>query len=158
MRARRTRSVTAGAALAAATAVLLTGALGGTAQAHSAGADRTPAHTAMRQSDPTPEEQAHLREVAGSIWTPQLAAGWNMNAEVEAILSQATGEILECSKAFALVPRPPAFFPGPGYLRSYWKQVKEYFLVVRENRSYRACVVTAAANYRSAIEMASMGI
>lgn len=31
-------------------------------------------------------------------------------------------------------------------------------LVVKDNRTYRACVVTAAANYRSAIEMASMGI
>ncbi|TXS52900.1 hypothetical protein [Streptomyces sp. t39] len=116
------------------------------------------APAAVPLSDPTPEEQERLREVAGAIWTPELAAGWNMNAEVEAVLSTVTGEILRCSEAFALVPRPPAFFPGPGYLRQYWKQVRDYFLVVKENRSYRACVVTAAANHRSAIEMASMGI
>ncbi|MCX4820257.1 hypothetical protein OG883_10135 [Streptomyces sp. NBC_01142] len=151
-----------GVALVAATAMLAVGAVSGAAQAQIGAADRGDAGarpvTLVVQSDPTPEEQAHLREVAGSIWTPQLAAGWNMNAEVEAVLSHVTGEILECSKAFALVPRPPAFFPGPGYLRSYWKQIRDYFLVVKENRTYRACVVTAAANYRSVIEMASMGI
>ncbi|QNP66755.1 hypothetical protein [Streptomyces genisteinicus] len=129
-----------------------------TAERAAAPAAGSAARAAVPLSDPSPEEQERLREVAGAIWTPALAAGWNMNAEVEAVLSTVTGEILRCSEAFALVPRPPAFFPGPGYLRQYWKQVRDYFLVVKENRTYRACVVTAAANYRSAIEMASMGI
>lgn len=31
-------------------------------------------------------------------------------------------------------------------------------LVVRDDRTYRACVVTAAANYRTAVELASMGV
>ncbi|MFF8096328.1 hypothetical protein [Streptomyces sp. NPDC016675] len=109
-------------------------------------------------SDPTPEEQEQLRAVAGAIWTPQLAAGWNMNAEVAGVLSTATGEILECSEAFALVPRPAGFVPGLGYLVNYWKNLRDYFLAVKSDRTYRGCVVTAAANYRSAIEMASMGI
>lgn len=109
-------------------------------------------------SDPTPEEQEQLREVAGAIWSPQLAAGWNMNAAVADVLSTATGEILRCSEAFSLVPRPPGFVPGIGYLVNYWKNLRDYFLVVKDNRTYRACVVTAAANYRSAIEMASLGI
>lgn len=109
-------------------------------------------------SDPTPEEQQRLREVAGAIWTPQLAAGWNMNAEVAGVLSTATGEILRCSEAFSLVPRPPGFVPGLGYLVNYWKNLRDYFLAVKDNRTYRACVVTTAVNYRSAIEMASMGI
>ncbi|MEU9992813.1 hypothetical protein AB0E10_39720 [Streptomyces sp. NPDC048045] len=114
--------------------------------------------TAGVLTDPTPEEQEHLREVAGAIWTPELAAGWNMNADVADVLSTATGEILKCSEAFALVPRPPGFLPGIGYLVGYWKNLRDYFLVVKDNRTYRACVVTAAANYRSAVEMASMGI
>ncbi|KES06591.1 hypothetical protein BU52_14340 [Streptomyces toyocaensis] len=109
-------------------------------------------------SDPTPEEQNRLREVAGAIWTPQLAAGWNMNAEAADVLSTATGEILRCSEAFSLVPRPPGFVPGLGYLVSYWKNLRDYFLAVKDDRTCRACVVTAAVNYRSAIEMASMGI
>ncbi|MFB6582045.1 hypothetical protein ACFCYC_32355 [Streptomyces sp. NPDC056402] len=113
---------------------------------------------AVAPSDPTPEEQERLREIAGSIWTPQLAAGWNMNADVVDVLSEVTGGILKCSEAFALVPRPPGFVPGLGYLRQYWKQIRDYFLVVRDNRTYRACVVSAAAHYRSIIEMASAGV
>lgn len=109
-------------------------------------------------ADPTPEEQEQLREIAGAIWTPQLAAGWNMNSAVADVLSTATGEILRCSAAFSLVPRPPGFVPGLGYLVQYWKNLRDYFLAVKDNRSYRACVVATSANYRSAIEMASMGI
>ncbi|MEJ8645965.1 hypothetical protein WKI68_41660 [Streptomyces sp. MS1.HAVA.3] len=81
-----------------------------------------------------------------------------MNADVADVLSEVTGGILKCSEAFALVPRPPGFVPGLGYLRQYWKQIRDYFLVVRDNRTYRACVVSAAAHYRSIIEMASAGI
>lgn len=120
----------------------------------------TPAASAPLRilADPTPEEQERLREIAGAIWTPQLAAGWNMNAEVAEVLSQATDRILQCSEAFALVPRPPGFVPGLGYLVQYWKNLRDYFLVVKDNRTYRACVVSTAAYYRSIIEMASAGI
>ena len=128
------------------------------AAAGSAPSSVPPAVILSVQSDPTPEEQENLREIAGAIWTPQLAAGWNMNSEVAAVLSTATGEILRCSEAFSLVPRPPGFVPGLGYLVQYWKNLRDYFLAVKDNRSYRACVVATAANYRSAIEMASMGI
>lgn len=158
----RTRAALTTVAVTAAAGLLAGVAGAGTAQAQPAAVERptteraAPAATA--EADPTPEEQQRLREIAGAIWTPQLAAGWNMNSEVEAVLSTATGEILKCSEAFALVPRPPAFFPGPSYLRQYWKQIRDYFLVVKENRTYRVCVVATAANYRSAIEMASMGI
>ncbi|MGW0828659.1 hypothetical protein [Streptomyces sp. NPDC002845] len=136
----------------------------GTAGAAGAAQAAEPRHTAESintlaiQSDPTPEEQARLREVAAAIWTPELAAGWNMNTDVAAVLSDATGQILRCSEAFALVPKPPGFVPGLGYLVSYWQQLKNYFLAVKDNRTYRACVVSAAANYRTAIELASMGI
>ncbi|MFF0706487.1 hypothetical protein ACFYVC_40030 [Streptomyces tendae] len=109
-------------------------------------------------SDPSFEEQEQLRAIAGAIWTPELAAGWNMNAEVADVLSTATGEILKCSEAFALVPRPAGFLPGLGYLVNYWQNLRDYYLAVKNDRTYRACVVTAAVNYRSPIEMASMGI
>ncbi|CAL9625685.1 hypothetical protein [Streptomyces sp. enrichment culture] len=158
----RARAALTAVAVTAAAGLLAGAAGAGTAQAHSAAVARTAAErvvpAAVPEADPTPEEQQRLREIAGAIWTPQLAAGWNMNSEVEAVLSTATGEILKCSEAFALVPRPPAFFPGPSYLRQYWKQIRDYFLVVKDNRTYRVCVVATAVNYRSAIEMASMGI
>ncbi|GAA2564068.1 MULTISPECIES: hypothetical protein [Streptomyces] len=142
------------------TAVLVATAVAGPAAAAAggppAGAPVTAQSIAM--SDPTPEEQEQLRAIAGAIWTPELAAGWNMNAEVADVLSTATGEILKCSEAFALVPRPAGFVPGLSYLVNYWKNLRDYFLAVKSDRTYRACVVTAAANYRSPIEMASMGI
>ncbi|MFD6289717.1 hypothetical protein [Streptomyces sp. NPDC060205] len=155
------RQVTYAAAVTA--AVLLLG-VSGTAASAVAGPGAAPApsasaaEAAFGQSSFTPDEEAHLREVAAAIWNADLAAGWNMNAEVADALSTATGEILRCSEAFALVPRPAGFVPGVGYLLSYWKNLKDYFLAVKDNRTYRACVVTASANYRSAIEMASMGI
>lgn len=128
------------------------------AAAGSAPASAPQAVVLAAQSDPTPDEQAKLREIAGAIWTPELAAGWNMNSEVAEVLSTATGEILRCSAAFSLVPRPPGFVPGAGYLLQYWKNLRDYFLAVKDNRTYRACVVNAAAFYRTPIEMASMGI
>lgn len=136
------------------------GALGVAGAAQAAGHRDTAAaaNALVIQSDPTPEEQGRLREIAGAIWTPELAAGWNMNNDVAAVLSDATGQILRCSEAFALVPKPPGFLPGIVYLLSYSVQLKNYFLAVRDNRTYRACVVTAAANYRTAVELASMGI
>ncbi|MFE9661031.1 MULTISPECIES: hypothetical protein [unclassified Streptomyces] len=159
MRTRRSGWI-ATVALITSGATLAVGALASTAQA----AESRPGATAGTraevafQSDPTPEEQQRLREIAGAIWTPQLAAGWNMNAEVANVLSQATERILTCSAAFALVPRPPGFIPGLGYLVQYWKNLKDYFLAVKDNRTYRACVVSTAAYYRSIIEMASAGI
>ncbi|MGW1149008.1 hypothetical protein ACWD6I_29175 [Streptomyces sp. NPDC002454] len=160
MRTRRSGWIPAVAMLASA-ATLAVGALGSAAQAvdsRTAGATAPRAVVVVHQSDPTPEEQQRLREIAGAIWTPDLAAGWNMNAEVAGVLSQATERILTCSAAFALVPRPPGFIPGLGYLVQYWKNLRDYFLVVKDNRTYRACVVSTAAYYRSIIEMASAGI
>ncbi|MFE7131293.1 hypothetical protein ACFVIM_10570 [Streptomyces sp. NPDC057638] len=144
-------------ALVIAGSLLTVGAVG-TAQAATSHATAPTPAVQRVQADPTPEEQQKLREIAGAIWNPQLAAGWNMNAEVATVLSQATERILKCSEAFALVPRPPGFIPGLGYLVQYWKNLKDYFLVVKDNRTYRACVVSTAAYYRSIIEMASAGI
>ncbi|MER7048555.1 hypothetical protein [Streptomyces jumonjinensis] len=149
--------LTAAVALIVAGATLTMGTLSTAQAAEPRAAAPSPAAVSLL-SDPTPEEQERLREIAGAIWTPQLAAGWNMNAEVADVLSQATERILACSEAFALVPRPPAFIPGLGYLVQYWKNLRDYYLVVKENRTYRACVVSTAAYYRSIIEMASAGI
>ncbi|MFJ2113667.1 MULTISPECIES: hypothetical protein [unclassified Streptomyces] len=140
----------AGAALVVATA--------GTAGAAPPSQPSAPRSVAVLAAAPTPEEQEKLRAVAGAIWNDSLAAGWDMNSDVADILSTATGEILRCSAAFALVPRPAGFIPGLGYLVSYWKNLRDYFLVVSQDRTYRACVNVTAANYRSAIELASMGI
>ncbi|GLF93360.1 hypothetical protein [Streptomyces yaizuensis] len=151
----RSRRLVSSVALVAAGAMLTVGTVSTAQAAEPRGAA---AAVAPLQADPTPEEQEQLREIAGAIWTPQLAAGWNMNAEVAGVLSEATERILTCSEAFALVPRPAPWMPGLSYLVKYWKNLKDYFLVVKDNRTYRACVVSTAAYYRSIIEMASAGI
>ncbi|MEU3601392.1 hypothetical protein ABZ714_22135 [Streptomyces sp. NPDC006798] len=155
----RTRrpAMVAAVALAVSGALLVAGGTG-TAQAAPAPAPASQAAPVAIQSQPTPEEQEKLREIAGAIWTPELAAGWNMNADVADVLSQATDRIIQCSAAYALVPKPPGFRPGVGYLVSYWKNIRDYFLAVRGDRQYKACVVSTAAYYRSIIEMASAGI
>ncbi|MEU9337247.1 hypothetical protein AB0D49_29485 [Streptomyces sp. NPDC048290] len=152
----RRHALVSSVALAVSGALLTVGAVG-QAQATPSG-DRAPAAAMGLLSEPTPEEQEKLREIAASIWTPELAAGWNMNAEVADVLSQATDRIIQCSAAYALVPKPPGFRPGLGYLVSYWKNIRDYFLAVRGDRQYKACVVSTAAYYRSIIEMASQGI
>ncbi|MEV7283191.1 hypothetical protein AB0O01_01265 [Streptomyces sp. NPDC093252] len=155
----RRHALVSSVALAVSSALLAVGSVGAAGQAQAAPSDapRTASDVTLL-SEPTPEEQEKLREIAASIWTPELAAGWNMNAEVADVLSQATDRILQCSAAYALVPKPPGFRPGLGYLVSYWKNIRDYFLALNGDRQYKPCVVSTAAYYRSIIEMASQGI
>src|SRR5690606_6500353 len=87
----RTRAALTTVAVTAAAGLLAGVAGAGTAQAQPAAVEHPTAEraapAATAEADPTPEEQQRLREIAGAIWTPQLAAGWNMNSEVEAVLS-----------------------------------------------------------------------
>lgn len=111
---------------------------------------------------PTQEQQDAMRVVAGNIWTPSLAAGWEMNNDVAVVLGTATQEIYKCSEAFALVPKPvplPILTFGALvlYFAKYSLNVVNYFKALLQHRTYRACVVTAAANYRTPMELASMG-
>ncbi|MFJ4686955.1 hypothetical protein ACIQNG_26770 [Streptomyces sp. NPDC091377] len=152
----RRHALVSSVALAVSGALLAVGSVGQAQAAPSGG--HAPAAQVELQSEPTAEEQEKLREIAASIWTPELAAGWNMNAAVADVLSEATDRIIQCSAAYALVPKPPGFRPGLGYLVSYWKNIRDYFLAVRGDRQYKACVVSTAAYYRSIIEMASQGI
>ncbi|MEV0034519.1 hypothetical protein [Streptomyces sp. NPDC050804] len=50
------------------------------------------------------------------------------------------------------------FIPGLGYLVNYWKNLRDYFLAVSQDRAHRACVNTAALNYCSPIEIASASV
>lgn len=107
----------------------------------------------------SPEEQDEMRSVAASIWGSSLANGWEMNEDVGDVLSQATDSIVTCSAAFSLVPKPPNFAP-PGWLYIINNSVSivTYVLGVSNSQPYKICVTVAAANYRTAIEMASLGI
>lgn len=109
---------------------------------------------ALSQSD-----QDAMRSVAVAIWGQTLANGWNMNEDVGDVLAQATDAIMTCSAAFALVPKPSAMTP-PGWFWVIHNSVSivAYVTGVSGDHVYQSCVSTAALSYRSAIEMASMGI
>lgn len=113
---------------------------------------------AIAANYPTPEDQEQMRKVASAIWGDALAAGWDMNAEVGDILGALTKEIMECSNAFDLVPRPVGWIPGWGYVAKTAVQITAYLIGVKKDRVYKTCVFVAALNWRSRIEMASAGI
>lgn len=107
----------------------------------------------------SPKDQEHMRDVAAAIWGQSLANGWEMNESVGNVLANAVNGITTCSAAFALVPKPPAMVP-PGWLwvATNSARILAYITGVDGNRIYQTCVVAAAADYRTAIELASMGI
>ncbi|MEV5505331.1 hypothetical protein [Streptomyces orinoci] len=126
--------------------------------AAAAASPSTVAGVAAPADDPAPDEQAALRQVATAIWGADLANGWEMNSAVADVLSQATHEILRCSEAFSLVPKPPGWLPGPLYLVKYAKNLYDYFNAVKGSRTYRTCVVGVAYDYRTQMDMASQGL
>jgi hypothetical protein len=120
-------------------------------------ASSTSART-MDSTTPTTADQVQLRSVAASIWGDSLANGWDMNADVGDVISTATSEILNCSVSFALVPKPAGFIPGWFYIASNAAQVTYYFSGLKASTTFKSCIPAAALNYRSSIEMASLGI
>ncbi|RDD80786.1 hypothetical protein DVJ77_15820 [Dyella tabacisoli] len=128
------------------------------AQSGATALPKTKIATQQNSSDPSPDEQAALLTVATSIWSASLANNWTMNAVVGDLLSDATGEILKCSAAFNLVPRPVGFMPGRLYLAANARAVVRYIAGVNQNRIYRTCISAVALHYRSSIEIASADI
>ncbi|MFI9723264.1 hypothetical protein ACIHFE_27015 [Streptomyces sp. NPDC052396] len=143
--------------LLVAAATLAAGTMG-TAQASPSASPSAVVRAMAPADDPTPDEQAALRQVATAIWGADLANGWDMNSAVADVLSQATHEILRCSEAFSAVPRPAGWVPGLGYLVKYAKNLYDYFQAVKGNRTYRTCVVGVAYDYRTQMDMASQGL
>lgn len=107
---------------------------------------------------PTADEQVEMRKVANAIWGESIAGGWDMNADVGDILGNATKEIMDCSEAFSLVPKPLGWVPGWSYVAKTSLQIVNYITGVSASRVYSICVGTTARNWRSAIELASIGI
>ncbi|MCC8538749.1 hypothetical protein ACDH70_04415 [Xanthomonas axonopodis pv. poinsettiicola] len=109
-------------------------------------------------ADPNAAEQAEMRKVAASIWGQSLADGWDMNAAVGDILGTVTKEIMECSEAYSLVPKPVGWIPGWSYVAKTALQIVTYVAGVHKDRRYKVCVDSAALNWRTPIEAASLGI
>lgn len=106
---------------------------------------------------PSVEEQAAMRSVAAAIWSAGLTSGWNMNTEVGRVLGEATRQIMDCSAAFSLVPKPAGWVPGWAYVVQTSVQIVAYVTGASAHRVYRSCVVATASRQRSFIEFASGG-
>jgi len=106
---------------------------------------------------PSLEEQAAMRSVAAAIWSAELASGWNMNTELGRVLGEATKQIMDCSAAFSLVPKPAGWVPGWAYVVQTSVQIVAYVTGASAHRVYRSCVIATASRQRSFIEFASGG-
>ncbi|MDR2958691.1 MAG: hypothetical protein LBV10_04040 [Stenotrophomonas sp.] len=104
---------------------------------------------------PTVEEQAAMRSVTTAIWSAELASGWNMNTEVGRVLGEATKQIMDCSAAFGLGPKPVGWVPGWAYVANTSVQIVAYVTGASGHRVYRTCVIATASRQRSFIEFAS---
>ncbi|MDR1062568.1 MAG: hypothetical protein LBL48_01290 [Azoarcus sp.] len=115
----------------------------------------------------TAEQKAQYVAAITAIWEGSVSNNQasNITDEVADIMDTVLDAIKECSQAFAVVNITFSLFYGAGS----WKDilvnalangtsVGNWIAALRGNMQYRACVVTAAANWRSAIEMALMGI
>lgn len=108
----------------------------------------------------TVNDQQSARTIATNIWGASIANSWDYNADVGVVLSQAVSAINTCSANFSLVPKPPGYGAAPGlsYIGQYFAKILAYITGVKQSPTYKACIVTVAANYRTAMEMASLGI
>lgn len=108
----------------------------------------------------TPQEREDMRTLAAGIWNQSIADSLDMNDEVIEVISKAAGEALQCSIAFALVPMPMGF-PPPKLTLWLLLNLGSILLRlngVRQHQTFKACIVTAAANWRTPLELASQGI
>lgn len=106
---------------------------------------------------PSPVDQDALRKVAVSIWG-NAAEAWEMNAAVGDVLVIVTDEVMQCSAAIGLVPKPTGNVPSWSYVSKNALQIVNHVTGISRDRRYRICVVSAARNWRSAVHLASMGL
>ncbi len=108
----------------------------------------------------TSEQQAQLRKVAESLWGLVTTANWEMDERLGRVISEATDEILKCSTAYSLVPKPAGFAPGVYYIVSNAEPIASYFLGLKSapQPQYRFCINATALKHRSAATMAGLVI
>lgn len=121
-----------------------------------AGQGEADAKRKMQKSSISEPEKQAVRAVIESIWSRHDAESWDINPMLVTVLSEVTKNILSCSKGMSLVPRPPAFQPGLGWLVSYHRNIVDYFRVVRGSMRYSACITATAGAWKSQMELASI--
>ncbi|MDR2164062.1 MAG: hypothetical protein LBO79_00135 [Zoogloeaceae bacterium] len=118
----------------------------------------------------TNDEKAQYVAAIAAVWPVDMPNNNvnNISDEVAGIMDQVLQAIKECSQAFAGVNIVFAVFYGV-FPPSSWASVlvnalqsgtsvTAWIEALRGNAAYNACVVTAAANWRSAIELALIGL
>lgn len=115
------------------------------------------APTAVEDEVPSLAVQEELEKIATSIWG-SVVATWEMNADVGNLLVIVTDEIMQCSAAVGLVPKPTGGVPGWSCLAKSSLQVTNHITGLSKNRIYKICVTSAALHWRSAVQRASMGM
>ena len=105
-------------------------------------------------------DQTAAKNIAIGIWGSSIANSWDYNEEVGVVLSQAVNAIKSCSANFNLVPKPPGYGSAPGltYLGKYFSNIVAYITGIKKQPIYRTCIITVASSYRTAMELASLGI
>ena len=114
----------------------------------------------------TNEQKAGYVVAIAAIW-PNLSNNTvnNISDEVAGIMDTVLESIKTCSLGFAAIDilfdviyNTSTATTWKDLLVTAFNAVSDWVNALMNNQQYQACVVTAAANWRSAIEMALMGI
>lgn len=106
-------------------------------------------------------DREKIAEFVNYIWGPGTIAPKEVNRQVVFVLHNALRETGECSEAMDYVPRMPK---GPADLSWALKELKAAIKRIMkrkiglEKRPYTICSTVVAANYRTPLEMAKMGM
>lgn len=102
-------------------------------------------------------DRENLKEFMVELYGPQ-ARSWSMNEKVFNIIYNMLTETSGCSDLMDLVPRPHALGKAP--LKYITKEIRSSVTRKLKDRKqhYTSCIKFVAANYRSQIQMAAMGV
>lgn len=103
------------------------------------------------------EEQQNLRDFLVAVYGSQVKS-WNMNDSVFNLTYKMVAESKKCSDAMDFVPRPVATMQSP---IKYLSKIARGILLrkLKNNKQqYKICIKVASLKFRTAIQLASMGL
>lgn len=111
----------------------------------------------------TPEEQERVKATVAAIWNQSIADSLDYNDEVAEVVLKAVKAISECSESIKKLLIDATSEVAALYLTIPWllelgRDIAAELVTSKVVGSHRACINTAAANWRSPLEMASLGI
>lgn len=114
----------------------------------------------LNASSENMSNQQMAQKIAASIWGESIAMSWDYNEDVGVVLSKAVNSMTQCSANLSLLPKIPTYGSAPGlmYLGMYFPKIIAYITGIKSYPTYIACISSTALNYRTQMEMASLGI